>query len=339
MRTLIAALVAMILSVPAAAADLAALTRPWPAVDTLGEGQDVNWPSTSPFTPQEALWGSAEATTAVGTLFPARRAPGASPPPAVILLHGSGGVLWERERTYGKQLAAMGITALVVDAFAARRERGTSFTERLLNITESMLLADAYAGFRFLVAKGEADPRRVALVGFSYGAMAAMYGLNDAAARAFAPAGERFIAHAAFYGPCIARFEEPRTTGAPLLMLYGTADELIEPARCAATADAFRQGGSTVEVIAYEGAAHQWDGGWGPRRIGRLMHGCDIQLDRDGSVRDLNSGLAMSGRLSRMLILGMCVENKPYLINADPAVRLRSNADLGRFLARAFAPG
>ena len=233
----------------------------------------------------------------------------------------------------------MGITALAVDAFAARRERGTSFTERLLNITESMLLADAYAGFRFLVTKGEADPRRVALIGFSYGAMATMYALNEAAARAFAPSGERFAAHAAFYGPCIARFEDPRTTGAPLLMLYGTADELIVPERCAQTAKAFRDGGSTVEVIAYDGAAHQWDGGWGPRRIGRLLGGCDIELARDGAVRDVNSGLAMSGRLSRMLILGMCVENKPYLINADAAVRLRSNADLGRFLARAFAPG
>jgi dienelactone hydrolase len=339
MRRLIAALAFITVSHAVAAADLGALTRPWPDGEGLAQGREVTWPSTSPFTPQEALWRTAPETTAVGTLFPARRAPGAPPPPAVVLLHGSGGVLWPRERTYGAQFAAMGITALVVDAFAARRDRGTSFTERLLNITESMLLADAYAGLRFLVAQGEADPRRVALIGFSYGAMAAMYGLNEAAARAFAPDGERFVAHVAFYGPCIARFEEPRTTGAPLLMLYGTADELIDPARCAEKADTFRAGGSAVEVIAYEGAAHQWDGGRGPFRIGRLLNGCDIKLERDGAVRDMNSGLAMSGRTSRMLILGLCVENKPYLINADAAVRARSNADLGRFLAQAFAPG
>jgi len=337
MLRLFAALIAMASALPAAAADLAALTRPWPNGESLAAGRDVTWPSSSPFTPQEALWGAAERATATGILFPARRAPGAPPPPAVVLLHGSGGVLWPRERTYGAQFAAMGITALVVDSFAARRDRGTSFVERLLNITESMLLADAFAGLRFLVAEGEADPRRVALIGFSYGAMAAMYGLSDTAARAFAPGGERFAAHVAFYGPCIARFEERRTTGAPLLMLYGTGDELIDPARCAATADAFRSGGSAVEVIAYEGAAHQWDGGWGPARIGRLLNGCDIELARDGSVRDRNSGLAMAGRLSRAIILGLCVENRPYLINADPAVRARSNADLGRFLARVFS--
>lgn len=338
MRRLLAALAFLAVSQAAAAADLDALTRPWPNGEGLPAGRDVTWPSTSPFTPQEALWRTAPETTALGTLYPARRAPGSPPPPAVVMLHGSGGVLWPRERTYGAQFAAMGITALVVDAFAARRDRGTSFTERLLNITESMLLADAYAGLRFLIAEGEVDPRRVALIGFSYGAMAAMYGLNEAAARAFAPGGERFVAHAAFYGPCIARFEEPRTTGAPLLMLYGTEDELIDPARCEAKAAAFRAGGSTVEVIAYEGAAHQWDGGWGPFRVGRLLSGCDIRLERDGAVRDMNSGLAMAGRTSRMLILGLCVENRPYLINADAAVRARSNADLGRFLAAAFAP-
>lgn len=334
-----AALAMMVTATAVQAADLGALGRAWPNGDGLPEGREVTWPSSSPFTPQEALWKSAPETEATGTLFPARRAPGAPPPPAVILLHGSGGVLWARERTYGRQFAAMGITALVVDAFAARRDRGTSFTERLLNITESMMLADAYAGFRWLVERGEADPRRIALIGFSYGAMATMYALNENAARAFAPNGERFAAHAAFYGPCIARFEDPRTTGAPLLMLYGTDDELIDPARCDETARTFREGGSRVEVIAYEGAAHQWDGGWGPRRIGRLLNGCNIQLARDGAVRDLNSGLEMSGRLSRMMILGLCVENKPYLINADPAVRARSNADLGRFLAGVFGAG
>lgn len=337
MRRLAAALVLLLVGNAAAAADLAALTRPWPNGEGLPQGREVTWQSTSPFTPQEALWGSAPATTAIGTLYSARRASGAPPPPAVVMLHGSGGALWPRERTYGAQFAAMGVTALVVDAFAARRDRGTSFTDRLLGITESMLLADAFSGLRHLVAEGEADPRRVALLGFSYGAMAAMYALNEAAARAFAPGGERFAAHAAFYGPCIARFEDPRTTGAPPLMLYGTEDELIDPARCAAKAEAFRAGGSRVEVIAYEGAAHQWDGGWGPFRVGRLLTGCDIRLERDGSVRDMNSGLAMAGRTSRMIILGLCVENRPYLINADAAVRARSNADLGRFLARAFS--
>ena len=93
-------------------------------------------------------------------------------------------------------------------------------------------MADAYAGLRFLLTRPEIDPERVALIGFSYGAMATMYALSANVAALMAPAGERFAAHAAFYGPCIAEFADPRTTGAPLLMLYGTGDALIDPARC-----------------------------------------------------------------------------------------------------------
>lgn len=324
-----------------ALADVARLTGPWPNGEALAaaEQRRVTWPSASPFTPWDQIIGNGAPTEATGTLFLPRRPPGSPPPPAVVMLHGSGGVLGPRELTYGRQFAAMGIVALAVDSFAARRDRGTSFIDRLLNITESMLLADAYAALRWLGQEGHADPRRVALVGFSYGAMATMYALNEGAAAAFAPGGERFAAHAAFYGPCIASFEDERTTGAPLLILYGTEDELIDPARCAETAEGFRRGGSTVEVIAYEGAAHQWDGGWGPIRIGSLLNACRLHVERDGTVRDLRSGLPMAGSFSRRVILALCIERTPYLINADPAVRERSNTDLGRFLARALGAG
>lgn len=325
----------------AALAEPVRLAGPWPNGEALGAVQEqrVTWPSSSPFTPWDAAVGNAEPTEATGTLFLPRRAPGSAPPPAVVMLHGSSGVQWARELTYGRQFAAMGMTALAVDAFAARRELGTGFTDRLLNITETMLIADAYAALRWLAREGHADPRRVALVGFSYGAMATMYALNAGVAQALAPGGEHFTAHAAFYGPCIASFADERTTGAPLLILYGTEDELIDPARCAETAASFRRGGSRVEVIAYEGAAHQWDGGRGPFRIGSLLNGCHLRLERDGTVRDLNSGLPMAGSFSRRLILAFCVERTPYLIKADPEVRARSNTDLGRFLARAFGAG
>lgn len=317
------------------------LAEPWPADDTTMaiRGAPVSFPSSSPFTPRDAP--AAEATAAIGTLYlPPGLAPDAPPRsvPAVILLHGAGGVLAAREHGYGRQLAAMGAAALVIDVFGARRNRGIGFTERLLEITESMAMADAYAGLRFLLTRPEIDPERTALVGFSYGAMATMYALSARVAALMAPAGERFAAHAAFYGPCIAEFADPRTTGAPLLMLYGTGDALIDPARCDAFAAAARRGGSAVEVIAYPGALHQWDGGQPPRLIGRLLNGCRLSVGADGGVEDLRSGLPMSGPLLRRAILALCVSDEPYRIGADAAVRAQSNRDLGRFLDRAFAP-
>ena len=99
------------------------------------------------------------------------------------------------------------------------------------------------------------------LAGFSYGGMAAEYALYAQMAEAFAPNNLRFAGHVGFYAPCIARFADSRTTGAPLLMLYGAEDQLIRPDRCAEIANDLRSGGSRVEILSYPGAVHQWDGG------------------------------------------------------------------------------
>lgn len=315
------------------------LAAPWPngpATDRI-EGQDVTFASSSPFSPADFTdLAEAPKATARATLFmpPGKHKPGSLP--AVIMLHGSGGVLSAREMTYGRQFAAMGVAALVIDVFAARRDLGVGFIDRLLNITESMMLADAYAGLAWLGARHpEIDTKRVALIGFSYGAMATMYAMN---ARIAAQLGKglTFAAHVAFYGPCIARFSDPRTTGAPLLYLYGTADILIDRRRCDTFAEDLRKGGSSVEIVAYEGAPHQWDGGWGRRTIGRTMDACRLWVERDGTVRDLNTLLPMSSPFTRKIILGLCASGPPYPIGADEGTRAKSNRDMGRFLARAF---
>src|SRR5262249_9986135 len=154
-----------------------------------------------------------------------------------------------------------------------------------------------------LAARPEIDPHHVVLAGFSYGAMATIYGIYAQVAGRLAPTGLRFAGHVAFYGPCIARFDDSRTTGAPLLMLLGGADEITDQQRCAEIGAALRAGGSRVETIVYPGAVHQWDGGFGRRLIGRNLGGCSLRIERDGTVRDQRTGLAMTGPFSRKIIL------------------------------------
>ena len=240
--------------------------------------------SSSPYLLTDVDKKRAPATTVHGTLFlpPGPHAPHSLP--AVVMLHGSSGVLAARELTYGKQLAAMGIAVLVVDSFGGRRDRGSSYIERLLNITETMFVADGYAALDHLAARPEIDSKRIVLVGFSYGAMASMFALMTEVADRMAPPDLRFAGHVSFYGPCIVRFADHRTTGAPLLMLYGADDQIIDHERCAAFADDARAGGSAVDVIVYPGAVHQWDGPFGRRLIARNVVACDFEVRRDGSV-------------------------------------------------------
>lgn len=313
----------------------------WPAPDRIDgrRGEAVSYPSHSPFT----LWevGKSEAldprTQARATLFMPEGASAENPVPAVILLHGAAGVLRARELTYGAQFAEMGVAALVVDAFGARRDRGTGFVERLLQVTETMLIADAYAGLRYLDAMPRIDGNRVALMGFSYGGLSTMLAAFEQTAQTLSPDGLRFAAHVSFYGPCLARFDNTRATGAPVLLLAGSQDAIVDPDRCKEVIADLQTGGAEAEFIIYDGAYHQWDGRRaGPRTIGRNLAPCEFNVNARGVARDTFTFLPMSGPFLRKLILGACVGRDGYLIGRDDKVRALSNGHVGAFLMRAF---
>ena len=312
-----------------------AIVDPWPQPETVhGVRQEaVAFPSSDPFAPRDI--GRAPARTVNGLLFlPATAAPNHTTP-AVVMLHGSAGLIADRAK-YGPQLAAMGIAVLLIETYDSRRDLGTGFIERVLNITETMFVADAYAALAYLAGRAEIDAHHVALAGFSYGGMATEYALYAQLADKLAPNGLRFAGHVAFYAPCIARFVDSRTTGAPLLMLNGADDELIQPDRCEQLANELRGGGSEVTIVAYPGAVHQWDGGMERRLIGRQLRGCRFRVERNGTVRDENTLLPMSGPFLRKIILGLCTGSRPYPIGRDDAVRAKSNRDFADILARVF---
>ncbi|GAB5469246.1 MAG: hypothetical protein Kilf2KO_22760 [Rhodospirillales bacterium] len=309
---------------------------PWPETPEI-LGERLTFPSRSPFALTDLA--EAEETQAQARLFLPPGASGEAPVPAVVLLHGAGGVLGTRELTYGPQFAAQGIAALVIDSFAPRRDRASSFFERLFNITEIMLLADAYAGLAYLDSLPEVDGTRTALIGFSYGGMASVLAAYAQVAEAFSPAGARFVGHIAYYAPCIIRAAQPRTTGAPVLLLNGGQDGLLDPERCAEIAEDLSQGGSTVETVLYPEAMHQWDGRasspWRPRYT---LAPCAYRLESSGRGIDERTGLPVSSPLLRRGSLSLCASDSGYLIGRDDAVRAQSNQAVAAFLDDVLAP-
>ncbi len=312
----------------------------WPDPDAVHDvvPTEIELPSSDPFMPSDI--GHARRRVVRALLY---LPPGASPQhkvPAVVLLHGSIGNTEERGYRYGLPLAEAGVAVLVVETYASRADLATSFVGRALHITETMFDADAYAGLRVLSARPEIEAGHVALVGFSYGGMAATYALYDTIARRLAPDGQHFAAHVAFYAPCVARFDDSRTTGAPLLMLYGGQDQLIRPDRCAQVAADLRGGGSAVTVVSYRQAVHQWDGELQPRLIGRHLADCRFRVDRFGIVHEAASGVGMGNPFLRGVVLGLCTGSRPYPIGRNEATTVRSDQDLLHFLSEVFArPG
>ncbi len=312
------------------------LADPWPDPGSVTiRTQGVTLHSSDPFTPADIGRGKPRDVTAQ-LFLPQTIAPG-DPAPAVVLLHGSAGNAYERGERYGPALASMGIAVLVVDTYASRPDLGDSFIERVLNITETMFDADAYAALRYLATRPDIDAHRVVLAGFSYGGMAATYAMYSQMADRFMPPGLRFAGHVAFYAPCIARFRDSRTTGAPLLMLYGQSDELMRASRCEQIASDLRGGGSAVQIISYPGAVHQWDGPMAPRTIGRHLADCSFMVNRDGTVTDETTELPMDGPVMRKVSLALCTGSRPYPIGRNAAAAAASNRDFAAFLARVFS--
>ncbi len=119
-------------------------------------------------------------------------------------------------------------------------------------------------------------------------------------------------------------------------MLYGAGDDLIRPDRCGQAAQVLRAGGSTVDIVSYPGAVHQWDGELPRMLIGHNLSACSFRVDRQGRIHAAGSGMVMSGPVTRRALLLLCMSSNPYPIGGDDAVRAQSNRDLGRFLAAVF---
>lgn len=93
-------------------------------------------------------------------------------------------------------------------------------------------------------------------------------------------------------------------------MLIGGSDSIVDQSRCAEVAADMRAGGSRVDTIVYPGAVHQWDGAFASRLIGRNLAGCSRRVERDGTIRDTCTGLAMSG-FSRAKLSSASARSEP----------------------------
>ena len=195
-----------------------------------------------------------------------RPVPGPGPHPAVVLLHGCGGLRGEdgtiraRDAQWGRQLVARGFVVLHVDSFASRGE-GSICGQRMEDrrIRAGLERArDAYAALLHLQTRADIRPGAVALMGWSNGGSATLWALaRDSRARPDALAQD-FAAGVAFYPGCrsLSQRRAPWLPVAPVLLLVGEADDWTPAAPCVTLAGR-AQGG--VDLRLYPGAHHDFD--------------------------------------------------------------------------------
>jgi len=181
---------------------------------------------------------------------------GAGPFPAVIVLHGCGGMHDMTKRKLIDELVAWGYAILLVDSHATRRiqpEQACAFTSGAFTIMDKRR-RDAFGALVFLGSQTFIDPHHVAVVGFSAGAWVTLSVAEPNAFELFGPTSNlRFQAAAAFYPLCVLPGARPAI---PTLILIGASDDWTPAADCSAKVARWGKDGPPVELVVYPGAYH-----------------------------------------------------------------------------------
>ncbi|KAF0115340.1 MAG: hypothetical protein FD163_2131 [Hyphomonadaceae bacterium] len=180
--------------------------------------------------------------------------------PAVIVVHGSGGVD-SRGGHYVQMLNQAGIATLEIDLWAARGVKSPA--ERPRSVVET--LPDAFAALNFLSRQSEINPAKIGIMGFSWGGVVSMLTANKKYQTQFAAPYQSFAAHAPFYPVCWVYNKAPGydfadLTGSPVLIQAGLADTYDEPSTCGNLVDSLSASDkANVRLIMYENATHAWE--------------------------------------------------------------------------------
>lgn len=194
-----------------------------------------------------------QTTTVAGTLF---KPDGSGPFPAVVLLHGCGGIRPHFVQWAGA-IRDMGYVALLVDSF---RPRGISSicanSQTMASMTRDRV-ADAYGALRHLKGLPFVDGDRVVLMGWSHGGWTT---LEAIASRPYRSSPDQFRAAIAFYPWCRDALTEPFRV--PILVLIGGSDDWTPAKKCEdmqARLGPVNPDAPPLRVQVYQGAHHDFD--------------------------------------------------------------------------------
>lgn len=211
---------------------------------------------------------------------------GPGPFPALVLLHSCAGVQ-PHISDWTARLREGGYVALVVDSFTPR---GAGIVCGNWRVTTDDVAADAFAALDHLRTLPFVNGNRIAAMGFSYGAMAALKTTSAAYRRSNRPDGRGFGAVVAFYPACTpkpgmrgdveARWNNLRDDAdTPVLILIGDADDETPASLCTAKADELQKVGRPVSVKVYHGATHAFDSSDLGNRVFRNPRGYVYRYD------------------------------------------------------------
>jgi dienelactone hydrolase len=176
------------------------------------------------------------------------RPAGKGPFPAVVLLHGCGGIS-KRDHTWAEKLAGWGFVALQVDSFRPRGYTRVCDSKDLIQYLVPKRVRDADDAKTYLAGLPFVDPRRIGVMGWSHGGSIVLNAVKTSH-------DNPFKAAVAFYPFCDFTLNN---LNAPLLILIGDSDDWCPAARCTENLPPKEIRTSEVIIKIYPGAYHGFD--------------------------------------------------------------------------------
>jgi dienelactone hydrolase len=177
--------------------------------------------------------------------------------PAVVLLHGSGGVGGNVD-DWAQMFNSMGIAAFIVDSFTARGIQSTVNDQDQLG--RLAMTVDAYRALEMLAKHPRVDPDRIALMGFSRGGQATLYASLKRFQKMHGPTGAGFAAYLPFYPNCATAYlDDEDVADRPIRIFHGAADDYVPAGPCRTYVGRLRKAGKDVQLTEYPEAHHVFD--------------------------------------------------------------------------------
>ena len=276
-------------------------------------------------TDQQFLLGAKDGTpTRIGAEL--RLPQGTARIPAVVLIHGSGGVGANVDR-WAQALNAMGIAAFILDTFTGRGISQTITDQTQLS--SFSMIVDAYKGLELLSQHPRIDPTRIAVMGFSKGGFASLYSSVKRFQRLWGTPGIEFAAYISFYTRCDAPLlEDENVSDRPIRLFHGSADDYVPVAPTRRYVDRLKQAGKDIQLTVYEGARHAFDNPLYSFALSLpdavLTSNCRRQERQLGNIINLDTGKIFSWK-------DVCV-TRGATVGFDPDASQQAMKDVKDFL-------
>jgi dienelactone hydrolase len=215
--------------------------------------------------------------------------------PAVVLVHGSGGVGGAMDM-WIHHLNQAGIATFVVDTFSGRGIVSTVQDQTQLGSLAMMV--DAYKSLDLLASHPRIDVKHIYVMGFSKGAVASIFSASTRFKQMYGGQAQ-FAGHIGLYTPCNTRYMgDTEVTGAPMRLFHGITDDYVNIIPCRGFVNELKKKGVDVTLTEFPNSDHSYDGPLTPKRLeipkAQSTRNCKFFEDKPGNIVNESSKLSFS---------------------------------------------